>query len=227
LSLGRLFASSQELRAFDTRPLGVELGSERVRLRFELPMPFAQRARVSLRNRTASARELHVAIEGTSALPSGTWGRLHATLREAQGPFTPDQRFLAATAQRQGKLVGLSMFFDGRGFAARGTPHPISFLEGDPLLSIDGREALHDTGTEDFFSCGWYFQDGPFQAPFGALVSSASDLAAGTARLTVLRWMLADNAFEFSNTFDLQFEYGVFEPLAAHHYAAVAFFYLR
>jgi hypothetical protein len=72
-----------------------------------------------------------------------------------------------------------------------------------------------------------YFQDGPFEAPFGALVSTASDLGAGRARLTALRWLLADNAFEFANTLELQFEYGAFEPFAADHYAAVAFFYLR
>lgn len=227
LPLARLFASSQELRAFQTTPLTVELSEQRVVLRLELPMPFAQRARLSLRNRGQATSTLHVGLDGTGALPGGTWGHLHATLREAQGPFTPDQRFVAASATGRGKLIGVAMFCDGRGFADRGTPHPISFLEGDALLASDGRDALHDTGTEDFFSSGWYFQDGTFEAPFGALVSVAADLGAGTARLTALRWLLGDNAVEFSNSLNLQFEYGAFEPLAAYHYAAVAFFYLH
>ena len=46
-------------------------------------------------------------------------------------------------------------------------------------------------------------------------------------RVTALRWLLADNAFEFASTIELQVEYGAFEPFAADHYAAVACFYLR
>jgi hypothetical protein len=227
LPLGRVFASSQELRSFRTSMMSVVLDADLVTLSVELPMPFERHARVSLRNRGQLSHSLRVQLVGSSEPPAGSWGYLHARFNEAQGPFTPEQRFMAAAASGKGKLVGISMFLDGRGFAARGTPHPISFLEGDPMLTLDGKLALHGTGTEDFFNSGWYFQDGPFEAPFGALVSTATDLAAGTARLTALRWLLGDNAFEFSNSLTLQFEYGAFEPLAAHHYAAVAFFYLR
>jgi len=171
-------------------------------------------------------RTLKVRIEGSEQLPAGTFGKLHTSWTEEQGPFTPQQRFHATARNGSGKFVGLIMYLQGSGKADGRTPHPVSFLEGDATLTVDGH-AMQGTGTEDHFNAGFYFQDGPFDFPFGALTQLDADLNAGTGQVTVVRWHLLEEAIEFARSFDLKFEYGAYEPLAAQRYGAVAFYYLR
>jgi hypothetical protein len=44
-------------------------------------------------------------------------------------------------------------------------------LEGDEMIWIDGESepSIKGTGTEDYFQGGWYWENGPFSAPFHGL----------------------------------------------------------
>ncbi len=44
-------------------------------------------------------------------------------------------------------------------------------LEGDEMIWVDGEvePSIKGTGTEDYFQGGWYWENGPFSAPFHGL----------------------------------------------------------
>jgi hypothetical protein len=226
LPLATLFAGRQENKAFRTLPMSVEKQAGRTIYSLMLPMPFERAVRVGLHNAGSTARTARVRIEGAAQVPAGNFGKLHTTWSEQTGPFTPAQRFTATKRSGRGKFVGLIMFMDGRGKADGRTPHPVSFLEGDSTLVVDGR-TMQGTGTEDYFNAGFYFQEGPYEFPFGALVRLHADLELGTGQITVVRWNLLEESVEFERDFELIFEYGAYEPLAAQQYGAVGFYYVR
>jgi hypothetical protein len=224
LPLETLFAGRQKLRALRTLPMLVELGGGRATLTITLPMPFRRGARVRLQNLGSAPHEVQARVEGTNQVPAGTFGELRATWMEEHGPFTPLRRFRATSFRGRGKFIGLMMFIDGRGKADGRTPHPVSFLEGDATTIVDGR-SFQGTGTEDYFNAGFYFQDGQYDSPFSALVRLDANLEKGTSEVTAVRWHVLEDAIEFEQGFELRFEYGSYEPLAAHHYAALGFYY--
>lgn len=225
LPLAVLFAGRQEQRAFRTLPMVVELGDVR-RFTLTLPMPFRKSARVRLENRGRVAHTVHATVDGTPRVPAGDYGELRATWLEQHGPFTPKHRIRAARYRGKGKFVGLIMFVGGRGKADAQSPHPVSFLEGDATTIVDGR-AIQGTGTEDYFNAGFYFQGGPYDSPFSALVHFAANLEHGTGQVTAMRWHVLEDVIEFEQGFELRFEPGGYEPLAANDYAALGFFYAK
>jgi hypothetical protein len=224
LPLETLFAGRQKLRSFRTLPMLVDLAGGRTTLTWTLPMPFRRGATVRLYNAGSAPHAVQARIEGTPQLPAGTFGELRATWMEQRGPFTPARRFRATSFRGRGKFVGVMLFIDGRGKADGTSPHPVSFLEGDATTIVDGR-SFQGTGTEDYFNAGFYFQDGQYESPFSALIRLDADLARGVSQVTALRWHVLEDAIEFEQGFELRFEYGSYEPLAAHHYAALAFYY--
>jgi hypothetical protein len=226
LPLETLFAGRQQLRAFRTVPMLVDLAGNLTTLTTTLPMPYRRSARVRLQNVGNAAHTVQARVEGTLQLPAGKFGELRATWMEAQGPFSPQRRFRATNFRGRGKFIGLMMYIEGRGKADGRTPHPISFLEGDATTIVDG-QSYQGTGTEDYFNAGYYFQDGQYDSPFSALVRLDANLDKGTSEVTALRWNLLDDAIEFEQGFELRFEFGSYEPLAAHHYTAIAFYYAR
>jgi hypothetical protein len=226
LPLETLFGGRHKLRAFRTVPMVVDLAGNLTTLTTILPMPYRRAARVRLHNAGSTPHTVQARIEGTPQVPGGKFGELRATWMEAQGPFTPQRRFRATSYRGRGKFIGLLMYIEGRGKGDGRTPHPLSFLEGDAIAIVDGK-SYQGTGTEDYFNAGFYFQDGQYDSPFSALLRLDANLEKGTSEVTALRWDLLDNAIDFEQGFELRFEYGSYEPLAAHHYAALGFYYAR
>lgn len=224
LPLETLFGGRQKLRAFRTLPMFVDLAGGRTTLTTTLPMAFRRGARVRLQNAGTAAHSTQARIEGAAQVPAGTFGELRATWMEQHGPFTPQRRFRATSFRGRGKFIGILMYIDGRGKADGRTPHAVSFLEGDATTIVDGR-SFQGTGTEDYFNAGFYFQDGQYDSPFSALVRLDTNLEKGTAEVTAVRWSILEDAIEFEQGFELRFEFGSYEPLAAHHYAAIGFYY--
>jgi hypothetical protein len=226
LPLATLFAGSQKLRGFRTLPMAVEIANGRTTFTLTLPMPFHRSARVRLHNAGKVAHTLQARVDGTAQLPAGEFGELRATWSEARGPFTPQKRFRATSFRGRAKFVGVMLMVDGRGKADGASPHPVSFLEGDATTIVDGL-AYQGTGTEDYFNAGFYFQDGQYESAFSALVRLDANLEKGTGEVTAVRWHLLEDAIEFEQGFELRFEYGSYEPLAAQLYRAIGFYYAR
>ena len=83
------------------------------------------------------------------------------------------------------------------------------WLEGDDRFTIDGQLAIHGTGSEDYFNCGWYALEGRLDRPaayplHGFPVYRNRD---GTWQAAAYRWHLADPV-TFSRSIDAGIEHG-------------------
>jgi hypothetical protein len=226
LPVAELFGAHQTLASFDTLPMTVRADGSQTQLTLSLPMPFASHAAMELANQGSRPLRVRAEMVGSSSLPAGDWGYLHAAWQEQNDSFAPGGRYVAADLQGRGKYIGTMMFVQGREDPETSTPSPFNFLEGDDRTTVDG-VVSKGTGTEDVFDGGWYFIDGRYDRPFSALVAKNSDDNAGVGSVSMLRWNVLANAIPFQNSFRLDFEYGANRPETAISYASVAFYYLR
>ena len=225
LPLALLFGARHTLAPFNTLPLSVEVSDNTVQLRLSLPMPFAQNATVELSSATETPHKLRVQLYGSDELPRGEWGRLHARLSMHSDP-QPGERFQAAALSGRGKFLGTLMYMRGKADASRSPrADELGFLEGDEQLEIDGQVASLGTGTDNYFNGGFFFKDGPYNAPFSAVSQLTVDEEQGTSETTMVRWTLLSDAIDFQNQLALSFELGADRPATVRDYAAVSFYY--
>lgn len=131
------------------------------------PMPFERSARIEITNETRQEvdgflyqidyQKFEGALESDVAYFHAQWNRSIRT--------NYDSNYVILHAEGKGHLVGVNLniqSYDGK----------FSFLEGDEMIYVDGekRPSIQGTGTEDFFSGGWYFNQGEFSGPFGGLI---------------------------------------------------------
>ncbi|MCX6267205.1 MAG: DUF2961 domain-containing protein, partial [Bacteroidetes bacterium] len=123
------------------------------------PMPFERAARIEIANETRQEifgffyqvdyQKFEGALESDVAYFHAQWNRSIRT--------NYDSNFVILNAEGKGHLVGVNLnlqSYDGG----------LGFLEGDEMIYIDGEKkpSIHGTGTEDYFSAGWYFNKGEF-----------------------------------------------------------------
>jgi hypothetical protein len=133
------------------------------------PMPYATSATVTLVNASGQAAvnaDLSVTYasdpQWSSALAlGGDAGYFTALSRRGDVEYGADWIF--AELGGRGKVVGVSHTMS----STDGGPFGRTYLEGDERIHVDGSRSpqWHGTGTEDFYSGGWYFGNGPFSAP--------------------------------------------------------------
>jgi hypothetical protein len=229
LPLALLFGESQRLQPFATLPMNVSTDHGRVTLSLSLPMPFASAARLALHNTGGVTQKIAVRIAGTEQLPSGDFGRLHATWRQslARSQRDADATHVVADLQGRGKYVGTLLLLQGRQDEACATPSPLDFLEGDESAIVDGISAIEGTGTEDFLNGAWYFGSAQHDTPFAALIDLSTNHAAHSGALSAVRWHILHDAIPFEQTFHLSFEIGAKRPASLLQYDTVAFYYLE
>ena len=76
-----------------------------------------------------------------------------------------------------------------------------SYLEGDEYVWVDGETepSTAGTGTEDYFSCGWYFSAGPVTLPaYGAPVVAGDTFTVWAYRHHIPDWIPFDTSFRFA-----------------------------
>lgn len=225
LPLAVLFAADQELGAFSTLPLSVQLDANVARLKLTLPMPFSKSARLELVHDTSATRTLQLRLKGADELPRGEWGRLHAAFSEHRDP-QPGERFRVAALSGRGKYVGTVLYVLGRADASgRVRASELGFLEGDDRLEIDGVVAGLGTGTDNYFNGGFYFGDGAYDSWFAAVPQLTTDDSAETSEATLVRWNILSDALSFRQRFELSFEFGADRPATVRRYAAVSYYY--
>ena len=78
-------------------------------------------------------------------------------LREAD-PTRSKEDFGWLKAEGHGHFAGVLLMTEGKAKL----PY---WLEGDDRFRIDGRLAIHGTGSEDYFNCGWYALPGRLDRP--------------------------------------------------------------
>ena len=97
----------------------------------------------------------------------------------------------------------------------------LGYLEGDEMVYIDGEKipSIIGTGTEDYFSSGWYYDTGEYGAPYhGATLKDDS------GRINTYRWHIED-PIPFKKSFTFDIEHGGTNDVPGVEYATVAYWY--
>jgi hypothetical protein len=178
----------------------------------QLPMPFADGARIEIEN--GSSKPLHVEGQLTvrrTGAPGPDVGRLCTQWRHeiaAEGVL-----YTILDAKGRGKYVGCNLSMQGVG--------DISYLEGNEQFFVDGEErpSIVGTGTEDFFNGGWYYNTGPFNLPLHGLVVKDQ------VRTSQYRLQLPD-AVNFSQSLVVKIQHGTNNIHLDDDYASLAYYYM-
>lgn len=169
------------------------------------PMPYASSAVISLTNPSRARVTVESAVtvapepDLVSALAQGRAGRFRTTSR--RGPTAAGRDWTVLATGGRGALVGISHSMRG--------PRTRRYLEGDERVYVDGRLALHGTGTEDFYEGGWYFLGGPFTRPLNGNPAhrAGGPLCPGADCTATYRLLVADS-IPWSSSVRFGFEHG-------------------
>jgi hypothetical protein len=180
------------------------------------PMPFQRHARITVENRSTTRCDsfyYNVDLETSRRAPR-TPLYFHAQFRRAR--TQRGRPYTILNASGRGHYVGtlLSM----QNLRGRG----IEFLEGDERVFVDGERepSVIGTGTEDYFSSGWYFDTGPYSAPYHGLTIKDTD----RGRISTYRWHIED-PIPFRNNLLFTIEHGGHNDGPVSDYSSVAFWY--
>ena len=180
------------------------------------PMPFHKSARITVENTgdvAVGSLYYNIDIRTYDQLPEDAL-YFHAQYRQVQTQAGKPVVILEATGR--GHYVGtlLSMEPEHGNF--------FSYLEGDEQVFIDGEKtpAVLGTGTEDYFSSGWYFDTGEYSAPFHGV--TIKDEKRG--RINAYRWHIED-PIPFKKSIRFQIEHGSENNVNGVEYSSVAFWY--
>lgn len=182
------------------------------------PMPFHKSARWTITNlskKTIDAFYYNIDYTAYRKLP-GKLLNFHATWRR-ENPTTKKKNYTILDATGEGHFCGTALFMQnrrGRGFG---------FLEGDENIFLDSEEkpSIIGTGTEDYFSSGWYFDRGLYSAPYHGVTI----LDPTVARVSAYRWHIED-AMHFSRSIRVTIEHGN-ENDTECDYSSVAYYYMK
>ena len=146
------------------------------------------------------------------------------------GGITPNDGYFHAQWHRQTTKLGEPFHIlavKGRGhYVGEHTDmqgdHGLWFLEGDEKAYVDGETfpSIHGTGTEDFYTGGWYFDQGPFGLPYHGCVIKQDDIS----RVSAYRFQIQD-CVPFQHDFKLDIEHGGTNDYPGADYSCVAYWY--
>ena len=179
-------------------------------------MPFRRHARITVENTSDVPLEklyYNIDIRTYDALPDDVL-YFHAQYNQVV-TRTGEPVVILETAGR-GHYVGTVLSMQPRQGASLG------YLEGDERIFIDrAREpAVIGTGTEDYFSSGWYYDTGEYSAPYhGVPIKDAE-----TGRISTYRWHIED-PIPFREHLRFTIEHGAVNDAPDVEYASVAFWY--
>lgn len=182
------------------------------------PMPFAHGARLELVNESpmnVPSFYYQIDYQQMDSLSGDDIGRFHCQWRR-DIRTDPKANYLILDAEGHGQFVGTILEMQGYG------DRNISFLEGDEMVYVDGEAAasIKGTGTEDYFTSGWYFNRGTYSGPFHGLIVKDDTL---NSRIVAYRFHIGDQ-IPFTRSIRFTIEHGhANEELG--DYASVAFWY--
>ena len=98
----------------------------------------------------------------------------------------------------------------------------LGYLEGDERIFIDGENipSIIGTGTEDYFSSGWYYDTGEYGALFHGV--TVKDDKGG--KINTYRWHIED-PIPFKKSFRFEIEHGGTNDMPGVEYTSVAYWY--
>jgi hypothetical protein len=207
LPLGHAFGWVPGAQEFQSLLLGQRDGTWYNRF----PMPYHRQAIVLIDTDKPLKGTIQVrSLRGIAA----DAGYLHASQCEAT-PTKAKEDFIWLREEGRGHFAGFLLMTEGR------AKLPF-WLEGDDRFMIDGRLAIHGTGTEDYFNCGWYALPGRLDRPACYAVHGFPVYRnrGETWQAAAYRWHLSDPV-TFSLSIEAGIEHGSENTVAADYRAAV------
>ncbi len=179
------------------------------------PMPFHKTARITIENRgqqPVTNFYYNIDIRTYDRLPEHTL-YFHAQYRHTRTEQGKPVTILETTGN--GHYVGTLLSMQPQ----RG--RQLGYLEGDERIFIDGEKkpSIIGTGTEDYFSSGWYYDTGEYGAPYhGVTIKDDS------GRINTYRWHIED-PIPFKKSIKFEIEHGGTNDMAGVEYTSVAYWY--
>jgi len=210
--VGDFFGNGFEYTHYTSRYLGMSSGGYYC----YFPMPFNKNARVEVVNDTGEevfAFYYQFNVYKFEKPLSSKTGYFHAAWkRDLRTNY--DSNYVALEAEGRGQFVGLN--FNGQPYSGS-----LFYLEGDEMIYVDGElvPSTHGTGMEDYFTSGWYFKNGEFNADFHGLIFKDD----ATGRVAAYRHHIPD-AIPFKKSIKVTFEHGHANEQVAD-FATTAFWY--
>ena len=180
------------------------------------PMPFRKRARITIENRSQVVVErfyYNIDVEAASSLPDDTL-YFHAQFRRAL--TEPGKPVTLLDATGRGHYAGTVVAMQPR------IGRTLWYLEGNERIFVDGESSpsIIGTGTEDYFSSGWYFDTGKYSAPY----HGAPIVEPETGRVSAYRWHIED-PIPFQKSLRFTIEHGGTNETRGIDYTSVAYWY--
>lgn len=184
------------------------------------PMPFDRAAKVELVSEaapTGSALEVEAEVAYAAVARRANEGRFGAVWRR-ENPTRTGEPFTLLEVQGRGHLVGCVL--QAQGFESGKT----LFFEGDDATWIDGRLAVHGTGSEDFFNGGWYDVPDRWEKRLSFPLSGCLGYQKHLGRTGGYRLLLGD-AYGFRERIRQTIEHAGTENSIPTDYAGTTYFY--
>ena len=180
------------------------------------PMPFHKSAKWTVTNMSTKVLDAfyyNIDFTGYEKIDKGL-KHFHAQFNR-ENPTKKDVNYTILNAEGDGHFVGVTLNMQNR----RG--HGFGFLEGDEMIYFDGEKvpSVNGTGTEDYFSSGWYFDRGLYSAPYHGVTILDQKMG----RVSAYRWHIED-AMPFHKSINVTIEHGTNNDHEAD-YSSVAYWY--
>ncbi|HHP7240634.1 MAG TPA: DUF2961 domain-containing protein [Cyclobacteriaceae bacterium] len=180
------------------------------------PMPFKKNARIEVQNTGNTPVEsfyFNIGVRTYENLPDDAL-YFHAQYRQVTSK--KDVPITILETEGRGHYVGTLLSMQPQQGSHFG------YLEGDEIITVDGEEApsIVGTGTEDYFSSGWYYITGEYAAPYHGVTIKDDE----NGRINTYRWHIED-PIPFNDSFHFVIEHGGINDIPDVEYASVAYWY--
>jgi hypothetical protein len=212
--IGDFFGTGFQYKHFVTPLIGMSSGG----YYSYFPMPFQKSARIEVVNQTGEVVNsfyYHIDYHKLSSPLESDVAYFHAQWRR-DIRTTEKSNYLVLDAVGEGHFAGVTM-------SMQGYDGGLQYLEGDEMVYVDGESqpSLYGTGTEDYFTSGWYFNRGEFAAPYHGLILKDDSLG----RIAAYRFHVQD-AIPFKKSIRFTIEHGHGNAEAAD-YSSTAYWYQK
>lgn len=182
------------------------------------PMPFQKSARIEVENQTGQevyAFYFHIDYQKLDEPLEEDVAYFHAQWRR-ELRTSPEKNYTILEAVGRGHFIGCNM-------SMQHYRRNLWYLEGDEMVYVDGEQfpSMYGTGTEDYFTGGWYFNRGEFAGHYHGLIIKDDSLA----RIAAYRFQVGD-AIPFKKSLKFTIEHGHGNTEVAD-YSSTAYWYQK
>lgn len=186
------------------------------------PMPFRDGLRVEVENGSRGSAQLRVRLTHHRLSPGDVPpGRFCAEWRSAVS--TEGVLYEVLATRGRGAFLGFNLSVMGVGDC-------LGYLEGNEQFFVDGEEqpSTLGTGTEDYFSGGWYYREGLFTRPLHGLTVKrrSKEFGEASAETSQFRVQLPD-CVPYRESLVARIEAGSGHIHIDDRYASVAYWYQK